>query len=438
MFKILTIAFKDLLRSFRSLFAVGMMLLAPMLLTGLIYLAFGSQSQSSSQPAVMQTLKVGILNLDQPVSTSADPSQPDLGLDQLVIDFLTNPALPDWLQVEEIPAISNSEAMIDLDTYGVVVVIPPNFSSSLLLSGSKASLDIYYDPALTIQPQVIKAMLTNFTDGLSGTSIALKVLDQHFSGRGVSIDPAANQKIITNLVQWSSALQQNMQSGDPAVSHLKITAPDSQATAAAEETSAPLSNMLALTMTGQLIFFAFYTGGYTCMSILTEQEEGTLARLFTTPTARTSILAGKFVAVFFTVIVQALVLLVLAGLIFQITWGEPLMVALSVLGLVLAASGLGIFLISLIKSERQAGAVLGGGLTFAGMLGGLFTVSVPNMPQAFQTINLLLPHGWALRAFRTTLEGGGFNDLLLPVLVLLGFGVVLFALGAFRFRKRFA
>ena len=42
--KILDIAFKDLIRSFRSAFAVGMMIVAPMMLAGLIYFAFGSMS----------------------------------------------------------------------------------------------------------------------------------------------------------------------------------------------------------------------------------------------------------------------------------------------------------------------------------------------------------------------------------------------------------
>lgn len=51
--------------------------------------------------------------------------------------------------------------------------------------------------------------------------------------------------------------------------------------------------MMGLTMAGQMIFFAFFTGGNSMMSILREDEEGTLARLFTTPTDRTNILMGK-------------------------------------------------------------------------------------------------------------------------------------------------
>jgi ABC-type transport system involved in multi-copper enzyme maturation permease subunit len=53
-----------------------------------------------------------------------------------------------------------------------------------------------------------------------------------------------------------------------------------------------------------MIFFSFFTASYAMQTILQEDEEGTLARLFTTPTPRSSILAGKFLAVFFTVIIQ--------------------------------------------------------------------------------------------------------------------------------------
>ena len=59
--KILDIAFKDLTRSFRSAFAIGMMVIAPLMLTGLIYFAFGGASKGTpSMPAV----KVGVINLD--------------------------------------------------------------------------------------------------------------------------------------------------------------------------------------------------------------------------------------------------------------------------------------------------------------------------------------------------------------------------------------
>jgi ABC-2 type transport system permease protein len=197
--------------------------------------------------------------------------------------------------------------------------------------------------------------------------------------------------------------------------------------------------MMGLTLTGQMIFFAFFTGAYSMMSILQESEEGTLARLFTTPTDRTSILTGKFVAVFFTVILQGLVLMTVGHYAFGIVWGEPVSVALALTGQVIAAAGLGVMLIAFVKSTRQGGPVLGGGLTTLGMLGGLFTVNIPNaMPVAMSFIALFIPQAWVLKGWKITLDGGSAADLLLPFAVMVGMGIVMFFIGASMFRKRFA
>ena len=175
------------------------------------------------------------------------------------------------------------------------------------------------------------------------------------------------------------------------------------------------------------------------MSILREDEEGTLARLFTTPTDRTSILTGKFVAVFFTVILQGIVLMVAGRVAFGIHWGNPAGVALALLGQVIAATGLGVLLISFVKNTRQGGPVLGGGLTTLGMLGGLFTANIPGgMPAAFNAIGTFIPQGWVLKSWRMVLDGQTAGDLVVPFLVITAMGIVMFAVGAMMFRKRFA
>jgi ABC-2 type transport system permease protein len=137
------------------------------------------------------------------------------------------------------------------------------------------------------------------------------------------------------------------------------------------------------------------------------------------------------------VVVQALVLMVISNVIFHIQWGQPLTVALVTLGQVASAGGFGVLLISLVKHSRQSGPVLGGGLTAAGMLGGLFTVAVP-MPAAFTMASMITPQGWALKAWRLTLTGASAGETLLPVGMLLLLGLIFFTAGALIFRKRFA
>jgi hypothetical protein len=81
---------------------------------------------------------------------------------------------------------------------------------------------------------------------------------------------------------------------------------------------------------------------------------------------------------------------------------------------------------------------LGGALTLTGMLGGLFTNGIPNLPAAFDKAKLSMPQGWAMTAWERALSGANPADVLVPVLVMLSMGIVFFTVGALMFRRRFA
>jgi ABC-2 type transport system permease protein len=191
-------------------------------------------------------------------------------------------------------------------------------------------------------------------------------------------------------------------------------------------------------MIAMTIFFAFFMGANSAESIVREDEGGTLQRLFTTPTSHADILGGKFAAVVLTLVVQVVVLLLASSLIFGIHWGQLPAVASVTLGLIVVAAGFGVLLMSLIQNTRQTGPVMGGVMTLTGMLGGLFTSGIPNMPAAFDTVRLAMPQGWAMYGWELAVDGAGVGRVLLPVAVMLGLGALFFGIGVIRFRKRFA
>ena len=149
------------------------------------------------------------------------------------------------------------------------------------------------------------------------------------------------------------------------------------------------------------------------------------------------ILGGKFLAVLLTVIIQGLVMLIAGRLIFGVRCGEPGAVVLALLGQMFASVGLGVLLVSFIKTSKQAGPIFGGGLTALGMISGLFTTNI-NMPESFKAMGNFTPQGWVLKAWTLSLGGYPAGDLVLPFLVLVAMGIVMFVVGAVMFRKRFA
>lgn len=425
--KIFDIAFKDLLRSFRSLFAIGMMFVAPLLITGLIYFAFGGLSAGTGK-FNLPPLKILVVNLDQPQSA-------DLNLGQTLIDFLHDPRMPAWLEISTTNTEAAARAAIDQQQAGVALIVPTDFSTQITSATGRTSLKLISDPTLTIGPRIAQDILTQFIDGISGAKIALQVVNTQLRANGKTLDATTQAAIAQEYSTWFQTLQQNLHhSTEPIVA---VQSPTVNAADAAP-TTGTTSNLMARIMAGMLIFFAFFGAASSAQSILTEDEEGTLARLFTTPTSRTTILLGKFVGVFIIVSVQAIVLLLASSIAFRITWGQPLSVLLVTIGLVVIATGFGLLIMSLIKTARQSGPVLGGAMTVTGMLGGLFTVAVPTMPDSFNTLTLFIPQGWALRGWLATIDNANPADILLPVSVMLVLGLGFFAIGVTIFRKRFA
>jgi ABC-type multidrug transport system permease subunit len=104
--------------------------------------------------------------------------------------------------------------------------------------------------------------------------------------------------------------------------------------------------------------------------------------------------------------------------------------------LVVLAAGFGILVVSLLKSTRQAGPVLGGVLTITGMLGGIFSFGA-SLPAAFDAVSLAVPQGWAMRAVKLALDGADVQTVLPTVLLMVVLGAIFFAAGAMRFRSRF-
>jgi ABC-2 type transport system permease protein len=413
--KVLDIAIKDFIRSLRSKFVIGMTIIMPLVITGLIFAAFGGSTQGTPD---LPALQLGVVNLDQPPA-----DMPAMG--SMLEDMFRDPSVSNMLQVTQFSDEASARQAVDDQKIGMAVLIPANFSQELFKENGNPQLNLLQDPTLSIGPMVVKNMVGSFLDGINGARIAVQV-----AGKDGASDP---NQTLQQYQTWYSTFQHSL-FHDPQQAALVMQSP----AAANAQPENPMGKIISLIMAGQMIFFAFYTGAYSMTSILKEEEEGTLARLFTTPTARTSILAGKFLAVLLTVIGQLIVLLLVGRLAFGVKWGAPLSVAAAGLGQVIAASGLGVLLIAFIKNSKQTGAVLGGGLAVLGMLGGLFTVAVPDIPAFIARASLFTPQGWVLQAWKLAMAGEPLTAMILPVLALVAMGGIMFFAGAAIFRRRFA
>ncbi len=429
--KILDIAIKDMTRSFRSAIALAFMFGIPILVTGLFYFMFGNIA--SDEGFSLPRTRVIIANLDEggPKMQAGTENIPG-GLEadtlgELMVNILQSEEMSSLLDVTLTSNPITARTAVDSQQAQVAVIIPKDFSRQFADLYGKATVEFYQDPTLTIGPSIVKSILNQFMDRISGIKIAIDLaLEQ---------SETADYPLIGQIIQRYLE-SKTMQSKDLKQVLLEVRQPPT----AQEEEGNPILRILGPIMGGMMIFYAFYTGTASAESILKEEEERTLPRLFTTPTSQATILSGKFLAVFTTVLVQVIVLTIAARLIFGIHWGAPVPLALVFVGLVPAASAFGIFVNSMLKNTKQGGIVFGGVLTLTGMVGmiSIFAMSSPVASQLGNSVSLLVPQGWVVRGLLQAMNQQPISEILLTTLVLLGWSAFFFIVGIWRFARRYA
>jgi ABC-2 type transport system permease protein len=413
--KVFAIAFKDLLRSMRSMFFIGISLAAPLLLALLFSTAFGGGSSTA-----ISNIAVAFVNLDVPPQGS-----PNLG--DMVRDVFNGEGLKELISLHAVASKEEAVRGINDQEYSAALIIPANFSQAVVEEGATAQLRIISDPAASIAPQILENITASIADGFSSSKIMVALAVEELQRRGGQAD----EEFYTDVVDRITAQSQD-QSGASNAS-LTILDPQGNTGEASDQ-----QQIVSIIMVGMMIFFAFYTGAFASESLLLEEEKGTLARKFVSPTPVRTILAGKFFGVFITLIVQVNVLLLLSGLIFHIQWGEPGKIVLAAIALIVASASFGLLLMSLLRDSRQTGIILGGVMTVTGMLGGLFTTGIQNIPAFMDTLRKLTPQGWSLDLWQLVLNHASYKEILVPVAVLVGMGSVFFIIAVLRFQKRFA
>jgi ABC-2 type transport system permease protein len=412
--KSLSIALNDLTRSYRSTFALIFMFGIPLLVTGMFFLMFGNikSTNTINIPATLVT----VVNLDKGNAQTGP-------LGQTIVDSLQNKQLASLMEITQINETAEARQMVESGKSGAAIIIPADFSESFIDPNAKVEIEFLQDPTLTVGPMIIKSVLNNMIDNYAG----IKITTSEASKRVAEGSLKSNQ--IGPLVQnYLTAILANTAEEKLIDLHTPFSAPQKNAAAA----------MIGPIMAGMMIFFAFFTGVNTSSSILREDEEGTLPRLFTTPTSQSEILHGKFIAVGLTIMIQVTVLIISARLLFGIEWGAMPALILAALSLIFSAGTFGIVICSFMKNTRQSGIVFGGLLTVTGMLGmiNIFTGNPQGSPLGI--VPLFTPQGWVARSILGAMSGLPLENILPFVIGSYAMSLVFFVVGVWRFQKRYA
>ncbi len=393
--KIFIIAWKDTILRFSSVWEWLFFVVLPVVFT--IVLAGGTGAPADNR-----------IRLDV-VDQASSPLSEQL-VAALEKSLTVNPQVMSLVQAEQ--AFSARQV-------SAVLVIPPQFDLVHLTQGG-LKLE------LRQQPNNLNALAASrAVSEAAGRIGSLVDIANTNTAEAESIRPFPSQE--AQSAYFTQALQAAQEQMSQAPSRLAVV----RGAAANQIEYDPRANSSA----GQLITWVFIPLLAISSMLAYERQKGTLRRLLTTPTRKGIFLLGTLTGQFFISLVQMLLLVGFGILVMGLNWGHsPAALAVMMVTSILAAAALGTALGTFVKTESQAnGLSIMLGMVMA-LLGGCW-YPIELFPSFVQTAVKVLPTSWAMQGMLDiVLRGQGLASVLPEGGVLLGFAVVFFAIGVWRFR----
>ncbi len=394
--KIFAIAWKDALVRFGSSAELLFFIILPIVFT---FILAGGTPSGDEDPRIPLTV------VDE-AKTS---------ISQQVIDQLENSTAVR----PELTTRQAAQSQFDDRRVEIVLIIPSGMDS-ISLQGGSAQMELFQQPNNINATVAERAVLTAIRQVSSSISAAQNAVKQR-----ESIQPFASEAEKQAYFESSLETAQSIQKNAP--ERVAVVTGNTQD----EVDYDPRANSSA----GQLITWVFIPLFGISALFAYERQQGTLRRLLITPSNKATFLLGTISGQVAMALVQMLLLVGFGILVMKLNWGrEPLALFVILLTSALAAAAFGTTMGTFIKSEGQAnGLSIMFGMVFALMGGCWYPMEL--FPAIIQNIVKILPTTWAMQGMLDlVLRGGGLQDILPEAEVLLGFAVIFFSVGVWRFR----
>ena len=329
---------------------------------------------------------------------------------------------------------AEAESLILSHKYQLALVFPADFSARVLAAGAGsgsagATVSFVVDP--TVGEQLlspVRGMVQGFTDREAALAQAPEKTRASFD-RLASGLPASQAPLVQAI---GSKFADQLNSGElpSASSGVRYAVTSPAGFKAEKEPSSAEQNV-----PGYTIYGVFFIIGTIATSFFRERNEGTFRRLQAAPISKVALMIGKLLPYYLINLVQIGLMFATGVLLFHISLGsDPLALLLVALSTSAAATGMGFLLASLGRSEEQVSS-LGTLISVVMAAVGGMMVPVYVMPRFMQTVSQFTPHAWALAGFQDVMVRGlGVQAVLPAVGMLLGFAVLFWGIGVWRFR----
>ncbi|MYM89576.1 ABC transporter permease [Rugamonas sp. FT82W] len=423
---------KDLILYINDKRALMLHLLMPVILAAFFGSLFGGGSEAKTSK-----IDVGLVQLDQ--SDSGKKIAAGLKADSA-------------LKIVELSE-ADAKAKVRAGKLPVAVVIPDGFgeqAADALFGGhDKPQLPVYYDPSQSTVLAMVKGLLTQQVMQVTSSAVisprGTKTTEKQLAALRASTannpDNAQLSDFLTSLKKFQdqrAAAEAEKEaaakaSGKPAPAAEPVGMTMPYTTRDEALSSGPKYNGYAHSFAGMGVQFILFMGIDMGVGILLARRTGVWNRLLAAPVSLTTVLGGRAISGALIAMGLMCAMFACAVLIFKVQIGSLAGFLGIAASFSLMTAAFGLLIAAFGKTPEAARGIATFATLIMVMLGGAWVPSFV-FPEWVQQATLLVPTRWAIDGFdAVTWRGLGFDGVLMPIAVQLGFAAVFGAIAGWKF-----
>lgn len=409
--KTLSIAFKDLQILFKDHGTLFQLFILPLLFIMVFSGALGAIGKDA--PVTLPGLAV--VDLDGGVAAQS----------------LVSKITADGSLVVQVYSPTEAQSQLDENKVVGVLAIPAGFTAGIQQS---SPVTLVLTNGLKADPQIVEAVqlvIQSVAADMTLESQIIASLQQMGNMRANA--PAEQQVFNTDRILAQARSQFVTAQARPLISIIQSVPQQGE-----EQEATPDLSQAAVP--GFTVLFVFLAAQTTARSIYEEKKIGSFRRLVAAPLNKAELLIGKILPNFITALVEIVVIFAFGSLGMRLLGLTPLPIEKAPLGTILIAillalcsSAFGIAIAAIARTENQISGLSTLLLWGLGLLGGSL-VPLFILERFLGPIPMIVPHYWANRALDDLLiRGLSLAEISLPLVMLLGFSLLFFVIGLWRF-----
>lgn len=413
----LALIVKDLKRLRNNPWQILIFLTIPLLLTGLIGLAFAPKGDSQG----LGKIQLGIVDED----------------DSLLGGFLRSAGnqgeANEYIEPQVLERIE-AERLLKDNKLSAIIIIPEGFTDALLDNADIPAIELIKNPAQSFHPAITEELLGILAEGLSAVSSVLSGELQTL--KSVFDDDEFDYRTLSSLIEESGDKLEGVSDYifPPLISYDQNN-DDSDDTEEDEEEKGPMAEIFAYVMPGLSAMFLLILGDGATRDLYKELRYRTLDRYRTFRSSLIPFIASKIVYSVLVMLLGGVILFGTGQLLFGIVWNHPALLLLQVIAFSTCGSGLMAFIASLARAEKKAD-VLNSLVVFGMAFVGGSMVPIEALPGFIaKFVSPLTPIYWFVKGTHQLQYDSPNTNYLLLLLGLTLSGLLLTVMAAWQFNR---